>query len=438
MARPRKNPVDTDTSTALAGLSEDTPSTPKGAKTGALGAARAILSKAFKESESPEVKLDLDALTKSRPHIPSGSIVVDYLIGGRHNKNGVAPSPGWPRGTINQLWGHESAGKTTLALHACAEVHRRGGTVAFIDFENALDLAYAEGLGVLVKDKNLFSLYQPSTLEDGLKILYVLSKTGVDLIIIDSIGAGVPKRVFEQSVDEQGGFGRVGELAQLWGSFLPKLAAICRQTGTTVIGLSQLRNKISTGPMAALGDGKQPQGGEAWKFYSSVRMKLQKVFSEKNKIFDALTNGSVEQVTATKIRAKIEKSKVSASQQHEADFWVRFGTGVDDFRSVLDICSAHGTVKKGGAGWYTWVTPDGEIIKAQGMDNLRKEVEKAGAAEMMRQFARSTLNSGSVASSDLASPEVDVDIDLDELMSGGLEDLADLPVNPAFAAESEE
>lgn len=418
MARPRKT---AESGTAITGKAAG--------PANSLMQAAAALDKVFK-GKSPEVMLDLDSLKRSRPHIPSESIVIDYLIGGRPNKMGVAPCPGWPRGAVCQLWGHESSGKTTLALHACAGAIRRGGTVAFIDFENALDYAYAQALGVPVSDKDKFKAYQPDTLEDGLSVLFAMAKMGVDVIVVDSVGAGVPKRVFEQSVEEQGGMGRVGEVAALWSVFLPKLTKICAKSGSTVIGLSQLRNKISTGGppgASAMGDGKQPQGGEAWKFYSSVRMKLQKTFSEKTKIYSALDNATEEQVTTVKIKAKMEKSKVSASQQHEADIYITFGQGVDDFRSVLEICTAHGAVKKSGS-WLSWVTPDGEEIRVQGISKLRDAIEEAGASDALWAFARSKLVTGIVE-----SPEEGGDD-----LTGLLDDDDDgISVNPAFTEDSE-
>lgn len=395
------------------------------------------LDKVFK-TDSPEVKIDYDALRKPRPHFPSGSIILDYLLGGKPNKFGVAPCPGWPRGVISNVYGHESSGKTTIALVAAAQVCKSGGTVVYIDWEHALDLVYAESLGVPVRDKSRFTLYQPNTLEDGLKIIHVMASYGTDLIVLDSVGSAVPKRVFEQSVEEQGDAGRVGALAQMWSIFLPKLANIVHKTGTHIMGISQMRAKINTGPAAgAAGEGLAPQGGNAWKFYTHVRMKLQKVFSEKGNVYNAVMHKKEEQVLAIEVEAKMDKSKISASMQHKAKFWITFGAGVDDLRSVIETCANHGVIKKAGAGWFTWERSPNEIIKVQGISALKERIlATPGAVEELTNAARQKIIEAHASIDGGVEMDVDdedEDIDLDTLMA-----TTELKVNSAYAAELEE
>lgn len=391
------------------------------------------LDKVFK-TDSPEVKIDYDALRKPRPHFPSGSIILDYLLGGKPNKFGIAPCPGWPRGVISNVYGHESSGKTTIALVAAAQVCKAGGTVVYIDWEHALDPVYAEALGVPVRDKNKFTLYQPNTLEDGLKVLYVMASYGTDLIVLDSVGSAVTKKVFEQSVEEQGEQGRVGATASAWSGFLPKLVGVVQKSGSHVMGISQMRSKINTqGPAAAMGDGLQPQGGNAWKFYTHVRMKLQKVYSEKGMVYNALQHKKEEQVLSIEVQAKMDKSKISASMQHTAKFWVTFGAGVDDLRSVIETCANHGIIKKAGAGWFTWERNPNEIIKVQGIAALKERIQSLpGAVEELTQMARQKiLDSHGIPESEI--PEDEEELDLDELMS-----TTEVTVNSSYAKELEE
>ena len=216
---------------------------PKGAN--ALQKARAVITKVLKEDD-PGVDIDHATLKKARPHLPTGSVSLNYLIGGRLNTKGVAPCPGWPKGGVSQIYGHESSGKTTVALHGAAGVCARGGMVCFIDWEHALDLSYARGLGVPVDDPSKFYLVQPNTLEAGLKVLWATASQGVDLIILDSISAGVPQEIFGQKLEDQGNIGRVGLVAAKWSIFLPKVASLINGSGSHVMGISQLRKKINT------------------------------------------------------------------------------------------------------------------------------------------------------------------------------------------------
>lgn len=379
-----------------------------------LMAANAAIAKILKEND-PTVSVDPNSLTRARPHFSSGSVALDYLIGGRLNRLGIAPCPGWPRGGVSQIYGHESSGKTTVALKAAASVCKRGGMVCFIDWEHALDVAYARGLGVPVDDPRKFSLSQPNTLEDGMKVLWAMASAGVDLVILDSISAGVPEEIFKQTLENQGHIGRVGLQAAKWSSFLPKVASLVNQTGTHVMGISQLRKKINTSGYG--GDTTQASGGEAWKFYSYIRMKFQKVKSEKGKVYNALIHKMEDQVVSTIIRAKIDKSKVSGSQQHLGEFYVVFGEGIDDLRTCIEVCANHKKIIKGGA-WYTFDRKDGTQIKSQGLANFKTDLMEAkGAVEEITNLAMATLQNigGDVVGT---IDEDDPDIDLSAILGG--------------------
>jgi len=339
-----------------------------------LAMARKAGEMALKKPETDwRVVLDPDMLKEPLPHVSSGSLIIDYLIGGEPNKQGIPPCPGLPRGRVVQVWGHESAGKTTLALTAAAAVCAAGGTVLYVDWENDIVPDYAEALGVPITDDTKFELVQPETLEDGLKLAVIYATAGVDLIIFDSVGAAVPASIFDRGAEDVGEQAKVGELQQKWSQEMPSIKGKIAKKGAIVIGISQIRAKINTGPGHG-GPTTQPQGGNAWKFYSSVRIELRRIKMEKQKRFDTLTRKEDERVIGGVIRAKMIKCKLSKSQGREAIFHIRWGEGIDDIRSVMEIGMAHGIIKRAGA-WYSMEGAGGSI-RVQGkepfLDHLRE------------------------------------------------------------------
>lgn len=333
----------------------------------ALQAAREYLTKKKgKDFTSIRVSLDDDALKESLPHINSGSEVVDYLIGGEPNAFGVPPCPGFPRGRVSQVWGHESAGKTTLALEACAKVCADGGSCVYIDWENDIVPDYAANLGVPITDPDKFELLQPETLEDGIKYAMAYSAAGVDLVVFDSVGAAIPRRLAERDALDVAEQGKIGELQQVWSQELPNLKRVIAQSGTAVIGISQIR-----ATMARMGKQTAPQGGNAWKFYSSVRLELRRVQNEKAKEHNALTHKADERVVGGVIKVTAIKCKMSRSQGREEIFYIRWGEGIDNVRTIMEIAIAHGMIKKGGAGWMTWEGCPSGPMKLQGTEKMR-------------------------------------------------------------------
>lgn len=334
--------------------------------TNPLAAARDYLKKkAGKDFTSVRVALDDDALKESLPHISSGSDVVDYLIGGEPNKFGVAPCPGFPRGRVSQVWGHESAGKTTLCLEACARVCQAGGSALYIDWENDIVPDYAMALGVPITDPDRFELLQPESLEDGIKYAMAYAAAGVDIIVFDSVGAAIPRRLSERDALDVAEQGKIGELQSVWSQELPNLKKVIAKTGTAVIGISQIR-----ATMNSMGKQTQPQGGNAWKFYSSVRLELRRVQNEKAKEHNKLTHKTDERVVGGIIKVEAVKCKMSRSQGRQEIFYIRWGEGIDNVRTMMEIAISHGLIKKGGS-WLTWEgAPSGEV-KVQGTEKLR-------------------------------------------------------------------
>jgi recombination protein RecA len=250
--------------------------------------------------------------------IPSGSVGLDLALG----------VGGYPRGRVLEIFGPESSGKTTLALHAIAEVQKQGGVAAFIDAEHALDVGYARKLGVGLAD---LLVSQPDTGEQALEIAEQLVRSGgVDLIVVDSVAALVPKAEIEGEM----GDAHMGVQARLMSQALRKLTAVVSRNQATVLFINQIRMKIGV----VFGNPETTTGGHALKFYASVRLDIRRI--------GQLKEG--EQVVGSRTRVKVVKNKV-APPFREAEFDVRYGQGVDRFAEAVDLGVERGLVEKSGA-----------------------------------------------------------------------------------------
>ena len=268
--------------------------------------------------------------------IPTGSIALDVALG----------VGGLPRGRIIEIYGPESSGKTTLTLHAIANVQRQGGIAAFVDAEHALDPEYAQKLGVNI-DELLVS--QPDTGEQALEIADMLVRSGsVDLVVIDSVAALVPKAEIEGEMGDS----HVGLQARLMSQALRKLTGGLNQTGTTMIFINQLREKIGV----FFGSPETTAGGKALKFYSSVRLDIRRI--------ETLKEGT--DAVGNRTRVKVVKNKM-APPFKQAEFDILYGTGISREGSLIDFGVEHDIVKKSGA----WFTYDGDQL-GQGKENARK------------------------------------------------------------------
>ena len=267
--------------------------------------------------------------------IPTGSIALDVALG----------IGGFPRGRIVEVYGPESSGKTTVALHAIANVQAQGGIAAFIDAEHALDPTYAQRLGV-----DLDSLYvsQPDTGEQALEIADTLVRSGaVDLIVIDSVAALVPRAEIEGEMGDS----HVGLQARLMSQALRKMAGALSQTGTTAIFINQLREKIGV----MFGSPETTTGGKALKFYASVRLDVRRI--------ETLKGGT--EAVGNRTRVKVVKNKM-APPFKQAEFDILYGEGISREGSLIDLGVDAGIVKKSGA-WYTY---EGDQL-GQGKENSR-------------------------------------------------------------------
>lgn len=370
----------------------------------ALDASKKIL-----KSDSFLVNLNPDSYKASLPHVPTGSFVIDYLIGGDPNRHGISPCPGLPRGKVTQVWGAESSGKSTLAQTAAASVCSAGGTCLYIDFENAIVPDYAASLGVPIDDPTRFQLVQPTSLEDGLKLIKIYTLAGVDLIIIDSVGAAVPSAVVARSIKDMDDPVQVGFAARMWSIFLPAIRTDLIKHNTALMGISQTRAKI--GGMASYGPQTEAQGGNAWKYYADMRLSLRRVEQEKTKAMNQLTHKVEDRITGGKFEAKVEKSKVSQSQGRKENFYITWGRGIDDLRSIVEIAVSHNIVKKSG-GWYMY----GDTLKVQGTDQLVRKLRSDPAmftdlVSKVRPLLAATQET--VNDDDDAMPDFDGDGDVD-------------------------
>jgi recombination protein RecA len=265
--------------------------------------------------------------------IPTGSIALDVALG----------IGGLPRGRVVEIYGPESSGKTTVALHAVANAQRGGGQAAFIDAEHALDPEYAKNIGV---DTDALLISQPDTGEQALEIADTLIRSGaLDIIVIDSVAALVPKAEIEGEM----GDAHMGLQARLMSQALRKLTAATARNQTAVIFINQLRMKIGV----VYGNPETTTGGNALKFYASVRLDIRKT--------GVVKNGDV--VMGTKTRVKVVKNKM-APPFREAEFEILYGTGVNWAGEIVDLGSEAGVIEKSGA-YYSF---KGERI-AQGREN---------------------------------------------------------------------
>lgn len=300
----------------------------------ALDGALAQIEKQF--GKGAVMKLGEAAKNMNIEIIPTGCLELDVALG----------IGGVPRGRIVEVYGPESSGKTTVALHMIAEAQKRGGAAAFIDAEHALDPVYAKNLGVDID--NLY-VSQPSTGEEALEIADMLTRSGaIDIVVVDSVAALVPKSEIEGLMGDSS----VGVQARLMSQALRKLAGAINKTNTVVVFINQLREKIGV----MFGSPETTTGGKALKFYASVRLDVRRI--ETIKVGD--------QMIGNRTRIKVVKNKV-APPFKMAEFEIYYGEGISEPASVLNLGTQLGLIVKSGA----WFSYKGEHI-GQGRDNSRQ------------------------------------------------------------------
>lgn len=305
--------------------------------------------------------------------IPTGSIALDIALG----------IGGLPRGRVVEIYGPESSGKTTVALHAVASAQRNGGIAAFIDAEHALDPEYAQKLGV---DTDALLVSQPDTGEQALEIMDMLIGSGsLDIIVIDSVAALVPRAEIEGEMGDS----HVGLQARLMSQALRKIAGRLSQTKTTAVFINQLREKIGV----FFGSPETTTGGKALKFYASVRIDIRRIQTLKEGA-DAVGN---------RTKAKIVKNKM-APPFKVAEFDIIYGQGISREGGIIDMGVEHGLIKKSGS----WFTYDGDQL-GQGMENSRRFLkDNPELADELERLIKEKLGVGvkPVEASDTPEPKL--------------------------------
>jgi recombination protein RecA len=306
--------------------------------------AQAVLAIEKQFGKGSVMKLGEEGEAPPVPIIPSGSIGLDLALG----------VGGYPRGRVIEIFGPESSGKTTLALHAIAEAQKAGGVAAFIDAEHALDIKYARKLGVNVAE---LLVSQPDTGEQALEITEQLVRSGAcDILVVDSVAALVPKAEIEGDMGDP----QMGLQARLMSQAMRKLTSVVSRNLATVVFINQIRMKIGV----VFGNPETTTGGQALKFYSSVRLDIRRI----GQIKDG------EQVVGSRTRVKVVKNKV-APPFREAEFDVRYGLGVDRLAEALDLGVEREIVEKSGA----YFSLDGERI-GQGREKASEWLREHPAA----------------------------------------------------------
>ena len=276
--------------------------------------------------------VDVDAIS-------SGSIKIDEALG----------IGGYPKGRIIEIYGPESSGKTTLALHAIAEVQKKGGRAAYIDAENAIDPNYAKNLGVNIDE---LILSQPDSGEQGLQIAEMLIKSGaIDIIVVDSVAALVP----QAELDGEMGDAQVGLQARMMSKAMRKLSGVMNRSECTAIFINQLREKVGI----MFGNPETTPGGRALKFYASVRLDIRRS--------EAIKNGT--EIIGNKVNVKVVKNKV-APPFKTASIEIMYGEGISYVAELLDLCVDHEIIKKSGA----WFSYKGEKI-GQGKEAAKNHIK---------------------------------------------------------------
>lgn len=324
--------------------------------------------------------------------IPSGSLLLDKALG----------IGGYPKGRIIEIYGPESSGKTTLALHAIAEVQKRGGRAAFIDAENAIDPVYAKHLGVNIDE---LILSQPDSGEQGLNIMLMLIESGaVDLVVVDSVAALVPQVELDGEMGEM----QVGAQARMMSKAMRKLSGMMNQNDCTAIFINQLRLKVGV----MYGNPETTPGGYALKFYASVRIEIRKS--------EVVKNGT--EIVGNKVNVKIVKNKVAAPFR-KCQLEITYGQGLSALSELVDLAVEYDVIKKSGS-WYSY---QGDKI-GQGKEAAKEflkanEPMRAEIEGKVQQLIRGSNLSDDIDADDLAREKEKEELDLNDEIEADFENI---------------
>lgn len=310
------------------------------------------------------------------PHVNSGSFAIDDLIGGTPTLDGSGrpKCPGYPRRAISEVFGDESSGKTTAALQAIADCQAQGGVAMFLDYEHALDHGYAKAIGVNFAEDRLL-IFEPNTFEEGLKMIFAGLKGGVDLIVVDSVAAMLPKSQLEKTLDKDA---TIGALARAMAQNLPKITVWLNSPehssnpkGTALVLINQVRAEVNTGGGGGGGHGtpKNTAGGKALKFFCFLRLSFTRIGSEFVERTDKVTGQKKKYPYGNHTIVKVIKNKMDGKQGHATNIFIRFGQGIDEQYSLISAAISNKLIKKSG----TWLELGSE--RFQGREQLRTHLK---------------------------------------------------------------
>jgi recombination protein RecA len=347
--------------------------------------------------------------SQSYTYVSTGSFSVDMLIGGTKTMDGKGLiCPGFPRRRITEVYGAESSGKTTLLISAMVQAQHAGGKAMLVDYEHSIDLTYAQKLG-LSMDEDKMVVYQPDTMESGFMAIYAGILGGFDIIGVDSVAAMVPEAELSKGFDEAA---KIGAVAAKFSRELPKFAgwlnkhpmasdkegskrSDTRHPGTALVFVNQIRAVIQTGGYSGGGgDNENTSGGKALKFYAYERLRLTRIRSESIEKLDAYTGKKKKYPYGNVTDVKVIKSKIDAKQGHSTQIFIRFGTGIDDYFSIIETGVTQKLIRKDGGGIYR--LGDKQF---KGRDALRKHLqENEDVFQTLRTRLAQLVNEGAVAS----------------------------------------
>lgn len=337
---------------------------------------------AFSEKRKLDVASDVVKPKDNIEYISTGSTIINLLIGGTRMPNGQMICPGWPKGRISEVYGKEGSGKSTVALMGMAQAIAAGGTGVYVDAENAVVDSYARKLGVDFRPVEMGGpgnaiRVSPPCAEDIEAYVLSAALMGVSFIVVDSVAAMVPRKEnLRNSADEKEAV-QIAELPRIMSRFMPKLQNVIAKTGTHVMFLNQVRDKI--GAMGYTEEAKMTTtGGNALRFYSSLRFYLKAKMVAKAKKFNVMTKEWDEVPISTDVLAKGVKNKIDALQGHSMLFTIRYGIGIDELRSMLNVATAYKIVKQAKNARkqdvFTFVSPSGTTVECISIEKFRSEI----------------------------------------------------------------
>jgi len=299
--------------------------------------------------------------------IPAGSWVINSIIGDGTN---TGKPGGYPRGHIVEIFGDESSGKTTLGVLACKQAQENGGQAVFMDFERTFHATYAQNLGLSL-DKNKFTLMRPDHFQHGARLIRDALLMKPWIIVVDSVSAMTPKETLDGAIDEAG---RIGLQAQLMSMFLGIITKKIPESESCLMFLNQMRTVINTSGYNRGGPQQESSGGNALKYYSSLRLKLNTIMTERVSATSLITGKEEKKAVNVLVKVTAIKNKIDVPAK-TGPIYIRFGEGVDNIASIAELAINIGTIKKSGA-FYTFREGNEILFNCHGREDLRRTLKE--------------------------------------------------------------